>query len=385
MDSERRLDSWITAYSEFTEGSEPPGIFHLWVGLGTLAGAAQRKVTLRKAHFHVYSNVYIVLVGDPGSKKSSAMRIGKGRLKDAKAWGQEFNFSTQATSVAALVKQFVSIKNKTHQSLTAFNSELGSLLGANPAEILDFLNDIYDCEPDWDKQTVGRGLEMIEKPWFTLLAGTTPNWLGDNLSKNALEGGFASRTIFVYGEATERVAFPQLDEKKIQLATDLAHDLAYIAELKGEMHYDREGAEFYRHWYEEMAPNEPMVDQRLKGYYSRKGLHVEKVAMLLSLSESDSLVITRKEVETALNLLKMIEPGMAKAFASVGGNPFSTDIDRIRAQVLRSGGMSYKELIAANIAMTPREKIDEILTALVDMEIIQRNGDRRFVPWKGKV
>lgn len=381
MDSERRLDSWISAYSKFTEGTEPPAIFHLWVGLGTLAGAAQRKIVLHKGHFHVYSNVFIVLVGDPGSKKSSALRIGKNRLKDAKAWGQEFNFSTQATSVAALVKQFVGIKNKSHQSLTAFSSELGSLLGSNPADILDFLNDIYDCEPDWDKQTVGRGLEMIEKPWFSLLAGTTPNWLGDNLSKNALEGGFASRTIFVYGEATERVAFPGLSEEKLQLATDLAHDLAFIASLKGEMKYDAEGREFYRYWYEELAPDEPMVDQRLKGYYSRKGMHVEKIAMLLSLSEGDSLVISKRDVETALGLLKMIEPGMAKAFASVGGNPFSTDIDRIKAQIIRSGGMKYKEIIAANIAMTPREKIDEILTALVDMEYIRRNGENRFVPF----
>src|SRR5678809_1176045 len=185
----RKLENWIEGYREFTQGTESPATFHLWVALGTIASAAQRKIMLPMGHYDVHSNMFIILTSPPGrSRKSTALRIGKNMLKSLKDYGQQVHFSTQASSVAALIAQFVKIKDQEHQSLTSFISELGSLLGSKSNEITDFLTDIYDCEPDWDKQTISRDLEKIKLPWFTLMGGTTPQWLGDNLSKTAVEG-----------------------------------------------------------------------------------------------------------------------------------------------------------------------------------------------------
>lgn len=211
----RKLENWLAAYQEFTSGTESPPTFHFWVGIGTIAGAAQRKIKMDAGYFEIHSNLYIVLVSPAGkSRKTTALRIGKGLLSAAKDYGQDINFSTQSATPAALVRQFVSITNSEHQSLTTFSAELGSLLGSRSAEVTDFLTDIYDANPDWDKQTVSRGLEKIGKPWFNLLAATTPQWMGDNLSKTAMEGGFVSRTIFIYQDTRLRVAFHELTDRE---------------------------------------------------------------------------------------------------------------------------------------------------------------------------
>lgn len=381
----RKLDNWILGYSKYTEGTESPPRFHLWVAISTIAAAAQRKIFIDADYFQIHSNLYVILVSPAGrSRKSTALRIGKSLLKGVMDYGIEINFSTQASSVAALVKQLSSINNQDHQSLTSFSSELGSLFGTKPVEMVDFLMDIYDCNPDWDKQTVSRGLEKIDKPWFNLLAATTPVWMGDNLSKTTVEGGFASRSIFVYDDVRLLVAFPSLTAEQKQIRRDLVHDLAHIAQLKGEFKLRPDAREFYRSWYEDPNRMTGHTDQRLASYFERKHINVLKVAMILSLSQNDSLVLETRDIEVALELFADIEPGMHKAFAAVGKNSYSTDYERIKLQIQRTGprGMSYKEIISSNIYAIDKRTIDEQLNALMNAGEIEAKG-KLFVSTNG--
>lgn len=374
---DRKLDNWLDAYREFTAGTESPPNFHLWVALGTLAAAMQRKVSMDAGYFDVHSNMYIILTSPPGrSRKSTALRIGKKLLAGLKDYGQEIHFSTQASSVAALVRQLVAIPNKEHQSLTAFSSELGSLLGSKSVEMTDFLVDIYDCDPGWDKQTIARDLEKIEYPWFNMLAATTPQWLGDNLSKTAVEGGFVSRSIFIYEDTRLLVAFPELTPRQREIHKWLVHDLAVISKVRGRMTFSPTAKSFYKDWYEDPARlSTGYQDYRISGYYERKHIHVLKVAMALSMAASNSLVLERPSIEAAILLLNSIEPGMRRAFSAVGGNEHSTVIERIRDQIIQMQKVPYKRLLGSYIADVDKERFDKILESLVSM------GD---IIWDGK-
>jgi len=364
----RKLADWIEGYRSYTAGTESPAIFHLWVALGTIAAAAQRKISMNAGYYDVHTNQYIVLVSPAGrSRKSTALRIGKGLLTGIKDYGEELNFTTQASSVAAVVRQFSSIQNKEHQSLTAFSAELGSLLGSKSIEMTDFLTDIYDCAPDWDKQTIMRGLEKIEKPWLNLLGATTPQWMGDNLSKTAVEGGFVSRTIFVYEDTRLLVAFPELTTEQKAVKRMLTHDLAHIASLKGEFQFSPEAKLFYREWYEDKARVAAETDYRIMGFYERKHIHVLKVAMALSLAQQDELVLKTEHIRAAIALLTSIEPGMRKAFRAVGKNLHGTTLERIRDQILDAGRLPYKKVLAANIHDIMKEDFDKLIGSLVDM------------------
>lgn len=381
--TDRRLPHWLAGYMEFTEGTESPPIFHQWVGLATLAGAMQRKMLLRFGHFSVYPNLYVVLVSPPGrARKSTALRIGQSLLEGVQDWGpKNIHFSTQSTSQAALVQQLSKIDDKTNQSLTAFSSELGSLLGSKSVEIIDFLVDIYDCHPNWSKQTVGRGLEKIEKPWLNMIAATTPQWMGDNLSKTAVDGGFVSRTLFIYtDERAKLIPFPQLTERQQELKTMLIADLAHVAELKGNFELDQEALDKYESWYLSPSRLSSLSDARLSSFFDREHIHMLKVAMIYSMARSDELVIRAEDIEIAIAALDDIKPAMARAFTSVGKNPFSTDMARIRDLLTRfPAGLTYKELFAATQNDLDPKQFDSVLNALLTTEDIAANGKRYYL------
>lgn len=371
----RKLGNWLEAYREYTSGTESPASFHLWVALGTLAAAAQRKVFMDAGYYHVHSNMFVILVSPPGkSRKSTALRIGKNLLVGLKDYGSQINFSTQASSVAALVQQLSAIQNKEHQSLTAFSSELGTLLGTKSPEMIDFLVDIYDADPNWDKQTVARKLEKIDHPWFNLLAATTPQWMGDNLSKTAVEGGFVSRSVFVYDDTRLLVAFPELTDEQKALKKLLMHDLAEIASAKGQFTFHPDARKVYQEWYENPERLIGATDYRTSGFYEREHIHVLKVAMMLSLASKDKLVLMPEEIQAAILLLNDVKPGLKRAFSAVGKNTFGTTIERVRDQILSAGKIHYKKILALNIHDVTKDELDKLLESLDKMGEIIWNG-----------
>lgn len=375
MAGKRKLANWLEAYREFTSGTESPAKFHLWVALSTIAGAAQRKISLDMGYFDVHSNMYIILTSPPGrSRKSTALRIGKSMLRGLKDYGQEIHFSTQASSVAAMIKQLaaIAVSNQEHQSLTAFSSELGSLLGSKSVEMTDFLTDIYDCDPDWDKQTISRDLEKVPFPWLNLMAATTPQWLGDNLSKTAVEGGFVARSIFVYEDTRLRVAWPELTDKQKLLKKELIHDLSVMSTIKGRMKITPEAKKFYEDWYEDPKRDTQTEDSRIASFFEREHIHVLKTAIALSLAAKNDLVLQTEEIRAAIDLVNDIKPGMRKAFSAVGRNVHSTVIEQMREKILERGKIPYKKLLALFINdVTDRDHFDKILASLVDMGDIE--------------
>lgn len=370
----RKLDDWLRGYAEFTQNSESPEVFHMWVALGTIAGAAQRKIRMHLAYFDVYTNMFLILVSPPGiGKKTTALRVGKNFLKRVEP---QVNFATESSSAGALIQMMSKISNPTHQSMTIFSSELGTLLGTDPVTMVDFLTDIYDCNPDWHKQTLARGKEAINHPWLNLLAGTTPQWLGEHLSKTAVEGGLVARCIYPFSDELKlENPLPKEDKAKKKIADELIHDLSIIATLEGEFELEPEAERFYSEWYMDKTRFPKLMDPRVAGYYGRKHIHVLKVAMALSLSYKNELVLNLEDIQRALVLLEATEPGMTRAFSAVGKNEHSTDLERILAQLRSRGRMAYGELIAANYHSINKRTLDEILEQLRQMGEI--NVDNR--------
>lgn len=397
-DGKRRLDDWIAAFLDYTDIVDCPINYLRWVALTTLAGAAQRKVYMDMEYFNVMSNLYVVLVGPPGTKKTTAIRQGRKMLHAVEG----INLTSDAPSVPGLMEDFKEIPQKDHQSLNAFIYELSTLYENAQETMTGFLTAIYDGDIDYTKRTRIGGKETIKFPWFNLAAGTTPHWLGKNIGESEVEGGLVARTIYVYSdEIILKSARPRPTLRHLKLKEDLRHDLAHISQLNGQ--FDFEGGEqgpafqWYDLWYQNKMheadlilleqgykkPGSPatqarfprMMDYRLAGYYMRKPIHLLKVAMAVSLSQKDELFLNLTDLLTALYLLEEVEPGMGKAFSAVGGNEYATDIERIHNQI-KSGkdeGVWYSEIITANIHSMERRFIDDALASLNAM------GETAFV------
>ncbi len=74
----RTLSDWLDGYLEYTTNTEPPYMYHMWMGISTIASLLQRKCCLEWGTLKFYPNMYIVLVGPPGrTRKGTAMNLAK--------------------------------------------------------------------------------------------------------------------------------------------------------------------------------------------------------------------------------------------------------------------------------------------------------------------
>lgn len=367
----REVKDVLRAYGAFVAENDAAQVFHLWVAIGTIAAVAQRKIFMRPAHYYVHSNMYVLLVSPAGrGKKSTALRIGKELLAQVEP---QVNFAAQSGSFEGLVKAFGKVSNASHQSLTLFSSELGVLMATNPAVLIDFFNDIYDCNPNWDRSTVKHDLQNLTKPWMHFLGGTTPRWISDNSKLLSSEGGFFARMIIPYSEERKHDnAFPELTEELLLMQERIVHTLSHIATLEFEFKFEGgkegEARQWYDHWYKDPARFPEIEDPRTAGYFDRKHVHLLKVAMALSLSYKDDPFLTLTDLQAALELLNKTEPGMRVALQALGKNEWSGVSAHLLSQIRHApNGLTYRNLLVENLHNAPKKKLDELLEELLVM------------------
>lgn len=170
------------------------------------------------------------------------------------------------------------------------------------------LTAFYDC-PKWFRKKLKSDLHVveIENGCINLLAGSTFNYLKTLVNEQSVLGGFASRLIYIVHEDREvrNSKWGSSQELDSDMAAKLVEDLAHINRLVGPI---KPTADFISAW-EKWQPkfDQYLIDlnsERMEAIMSRKGTNLIKVAMLLSVSESDSLILTADHFERALALIE---------------------------------------------------------------------------------
>jgi hypothetical protein len=309
-----------------------------------------RKVWVNMGYFNIYPNLYVVLLAPPGNKKTTAMNCAKNLIREVK----DIPFTADCQSKENLVKEMSTYKrtftlgpNRPPEEFTpisAFVTELSQFIGIDPIRMLDFLTTIYD-QNFYDMKTQKHGQQIIMGPYFCLLGCTVPDWITTQLKGDVISGGFSRRCIFVYEtEDGQPIAFPIISPE-MQVAWERC--VVRGKELKtlaGEFRWDPEARLFYKHWYETRTiSKDPNIT-----YFDRTSfIQVLKVAMLLSLSEGNSLTLTRIHIETAQALLLKIMARLPEVFRGLGRNELAQVSAKLEGHLMRAGGpITKKELQA---------------------------------------
>lgn len=374
--SERNLSSWIEGFFYYTQESECPDNYLLWSALSVLSGAVQRHVYTKWVYYSFYPNAYVMLVGPPGvTHKGSAVRFARGFLRDIGV-----SIASQSITKEGLIVQMQRFGSGGNNALSVLSSEFGSFLSKSGKIMVEFLTDIYDSEDNWQDTTKHGGTVEIEKPYLTMLAATTPAWISENFDQTFVEGGFAARVLAVAENSPRFLkAFAEVTPDMLRVRERLVEDLQQISELQGEYIWTPSARDWFEHWYENKWPQQ-VLDYRLSGYLGRKPSHLIRTAMLVALDKSNELVLRPEHFIQAAELLADLEPRMVRTFASVGRNPYASDLERIASEIESGDGMSRSEVISRNVHAMDKKTLDENLDTLLAMGKITkilRNGE----PW----
>jgi hypothetical protein len=200
-------------------------------------------------------------------------------------------------------------------------SELSNLLGQAKMDdtFIKVLTDLWDSPDYFTYHTVGRGIEKLKDVCLNMIGGSTPAWLRNSVPEEALEGGFFSRLILVHRPPKgEKNPCPIVSAEQREHLENVKHDLACIRNnMSGEFIVEDSAQQLFSEWYCTMNHPEK-AESFMRGYYGRKGDFLQKVAMCLSASYSDDMLITYDDMALALRLLNENEVHCAKMVKYMG-------------------------------------------------------------------
>lgn len=313
---------WITAFLDYTDGLPSPLHFREWAAISCVAGAMERRCWADAAYKQTFPNLYVILVGPPGTGKSIIDEIST-LWRECKA----FYVSPSSITKAALIdclkdSQQTLLPDVGRPQLTQYNSllvaaeEFGVLCPAHDLEFLSVLNVIYTNPTEYaERRRHGNGGKTLEIPFpqLNILAGTQPGFLAHTLPEEAWTMGFTSRLIMIYSATSPLLELfqerPQRREQEILLAAGLKA----FSKLWGQFKWEKSAAEELNRWH--MAKCPPIPDHaKLANYVARRTQHVIKLSMIAAVSRRHDLIIELEDVQRAKDWLIGAENKMPDIF-----------------------------------------------------------------------
>jgi hypothetical protein len=381
----REVPDWLTEFVKTTEWGEAPIQMYFWTGIATIAAALRRRVWLDMGTFQWYPNLYTLLVAPPGVvAKSSTVDLGFSHILK-KIPGINYGPSTMTwqalyDNFAEVGEEFPIPGGMSQQfALTIVSSEFGITLNPKDNEMIDQLVHIWDGR-EMKKRTRKDGELLIPTPCLNLIACTTPAWIAENMPKYLIGGGLTSRMIFVYADKKARyIAYPQdhMPPDFAERQGRLIRDLERISTLVGPFTLTPDAKRWGSDWYENFHKHEAkeLDANLLGGYIARKQTLVHKVAMCLSASQSDSLIITADLLERSMKLITQLEEMMPKVYSQLGQTQDAGGANLVLSFLDRFDGTAPFTLVYRQLhkQFPDPAKFDSILMGLIDAGYITIN------------
>lgn len=392
-------NDYLDAYMAMVEDTESPRIFHLWSAIFDVAAALGRRCHLPFGPMEIYPNHYILIVGSPASRKSTAASIAKRTLKSSTGvrfapadtggqrqglvlamQGEESNakeflgaaeLGAKNTGLISLTDleevtnvpederaTFIDEADKHHIAVVA--GEFSRFIGQNNLQMMDFLVERWDGD-DYEYKTRQSSI-VLKNTLMNLLACTTPTSLNNSLPPAAGGQGFLSRMILVYGAKKYReIPRPSLPPESLVATVKDTLDHIYY-QLAGPFSETREARAFSESLYSYTLE---ITDSRFAYYAERRYTHLLKLAMCLAATRK-TMVINKEDYELAHRILRATERGMPEALGEFGMNPLAMLKQEILEQ-LRAGmaPVTMNQLVSMFHRDARTNEISEVINDLI--------------------
>lgn len=350
--------------------------------MAIVAGALERKVWLKLRGWQrvLYPNLYVVLVGGPGIGKTDALRGVR------QFWETLPNLHVAPSSVSraslsdALADAARAMLNPVTGEFQKFNSlqvcaeEFGTFLSQYESEFMSTLNHLYDCIRYSEKKRSMKEEILIPAPQLTIVAATTPTWLGSTLPETAWSEGFASRVTLVFSAERIRLDPFAYNPKNEELEGELVEDLLAIHDLFGQLQIDEDFVGLFRTWYMEYCPPIP-EHPRLEHYLPRRHIHFLKLCIVMCVSRSSEMVLRKEDYFAAMELLIDTEAQMPEVFKAIKYNSDANVIDEVYAYIWQvytkeQTGVSAHRIYRFIAERAPSYAVEHIFTSMTKSRII---------------
>jgi hypothetical protein len=290
-----------------TQEAESPRSFFLWSGLAAISAVVRKNVWINKKIYRLYPNLYIMLVARSGLRKGYPVKLAQKLVESLEITKVISGRNSIQSIIQELSRQWTLESGKVLTNANGFlvNDELDSFLIDDPSA-QTILTTLYDSfyHQNWTSTLKGEGKSTLKDICITMLSATNETHLSAFLDDTSVSGGFIGRTLIVHETQKSRLNPLIDDDDMTEVNTDnLREELTRIALATGQAKLTREAKDLYKLWYAEFNKKlDENPDGDATGLSERLHDHILKVSLLLSLSESNALVITKPHLEKSIEL-----------------------------------------------------------------------------------
>lgn len=331
-------------YLDYTGGTEVPAHANRWSAIGMLGAWLGRDIFVKFGPAKLYANQYIMLLGESGCKKSTAIKTAK-RLAQAAGYR---NFSSEKTSKEKFLTELSKQQGATHGPLGGDNlldqqlfgdiddsdyretwicaDEFNDFFANNIFEFVSTLGVLWDFEGKYENSVKHGESVVIPNPTVSILSGNTPTTFATTFPVEAIGQGFFSRILAVHIKPSGRKITRPPERSEAETASIVSRLRAIKQYHSGEVEITEDSwaliDDIYQDW-------KGVKDSRFEGYAGRRLTHLLKLALIHAASRL-SVTIDPIDVRRANTVLDFTEHHMPDAFGEFG--------------TARNSGMTYKIL-----------------------------------------
>lgn len=336
---------FFSEYLAYASGNEVPTVFHRWSAIGIVAAILERNIYVPFSDTKIYPNIYLMLMGVSGTRKSTAINMATRIL----ALAGYKTFAAEKTSkekfLADLARQNEAVEDDDAALFGPVNGavtpiliaadEANDFFGIGNLEFLSMLGSLWANPDKYENKTKTVKSDWISNPTITILSGNTPTNFSLAFPASIIGQGFFSRLLLIHGEPTHR----KIRRPKIPTNEEKAYVAGILQAIKsnciGMYEYTSSAHNLLDAIYADYSPPN---DPRFESYGSRRLQHLEKLCLIISAGKLDK-EITESSVLQANTYLTYVESLMPKALGEFGKAKNSDIVDKVMTIIYNAPGV----------------------------------------------
>ena len=328
---------WIEEFTTETDVGLSPERFRRWAALSVVATVTDRRVwTSTFSGIPLYPNLFVMLVGEPGTGKGQALRPARMVLETQ----EHVQLAPKSTSYESFINSLAGRSSQDEDgierqraTMALYLPEWGTFLRRPDNDFMAMMADIYDNESYHHKVLTRE--DEANNLFVNILAACTPAWFAEGFPANAYAQGLPTRFQFIYDVALEDMPdfdfSPNVTDDPLDdvVTNKLFPLLDKISAARGFMKWSVGAGKKMNAWKNggfEPEPKDPM----LAGYCTRRHLHLAKLSIIIALSRHpERMIIEEADWDRAYEIMLEAEPHMITALSSAGGNEYKLRSDAL--------------------------------------------------------
>lgn len=358
---EKKSELFIEKYVKYANlKTDAPAQYHHSIALSLLSSITCRNYTAEFQHGTIFPNLWIILLGQSSlDRKSTAMNIGKKLLPSSvRRIPEEFSPEALIASLS-LNPHGIMFRDEFAGFMSILRKEY--MLGTK-----DFFCILYDS-PDFYTRTLKSTTYHLKNIYFNILSGTTFTSLTENLTDEDLKSGYGARYLFCIGEKTLWKGIELRKKDDITMTSELKKTLmmfhSFFLINKVTAIFPEDVLDRYNTWLYELENKRGEKDNiDLTPFYTRIGISVSKIAMLIQLQKEEDKMKECLDTNTKISEI-FVDKGSLE-LAIIYGEQYLKDICKIASCIM-----------PAERQMRAVKKIKEIIERKkkIDHSLLMRN------------